>query len=172
MLATVCVAKDRLPATVTHPITFACREHTIHFRGEPRLQHPKLPEAGHTLPEKGSRFHLYLRRQPESREILVCGTLVDKKSTGISSLFIVFHFILLFIHPVWWFDLCFTLPFPPMQKASADAWSLYSAKHLHKRLGYDRSPCFICWQVHFKSRKNAFLCMHLILFVHLCNSFD
>jgi len=59
-----------------------------------------------------------------------------------------------------------------MQKASVAAQLLHSAKHLHERLGYDRSSSFIRWQVHLKSRKNAFLCLHLILFMYLFNCCD
>lgn len=101
MLATLCVAKGRSPSEVTRPSSVVCRGHATHFReGEPKRSHPVLTEAGHALPEKDREFHLHMESamQPESKDIPVCRTSLDKKYRNLPyicrvSFYAISHFI-------------------------------------------------------------------------------
>lgn len=101
MLATLCVAKGRSPSEVTCPSSVVCRGHATHFReGEPKWSHPVLTEAGHALPEKGREFYLHMESamQPESKDIPVCRTSLDKKYRNLPyicrvSFYAISHFI-------------------------------------------------------------------------------
>lgn len=91
--------QGRSPGAVTLPSSFACRAHITHFRAvEPRLSHPE-PGRSWLAVDKKYRNLLF-----------ICSLILSYQLCHFSTL-----------HGDLCLDLCFRLPFPPMQEASAAA---------------------------------------------------